>query len=170
MTASTSEVPAKDRIIAGKFLTFVLDGISYALGVAEVREIIRLPAITALPHMPGHIRGGVNLRGKIVPVADFRARFGLAPAEPSDNPCVIVAQVGPASGLPQFMGLVVDGVTEVVSIAEKDIGPAPDFGAGMDTRFILGMAKLGGIVTTLLDIDAALSLGPTARPATATPR
>jgi purine-binding chemotaxis protein CheW len=138
---------------AGKYLTFALDRESYGIDVLKVREIIRLTAITPVPQMPAHIRGVINLRGKIIPVMDLRVRFEFATAANTEQTCIIVVQVKLPDGRLTSMGLVVDGVEEVIHLAEKDIEETPNFGGQICTDYITGIAKVKGAVKSLLDID-----------------
>jgi purine-binding chemotaxis protein CheW len=158
MTAEVLE-PKKgtETVVAGKYLTFCLGSESYGVEVLKIREIIRLVNITAVPQMPGYVKGVINLRGKIIPVVDLRLKFGLATAETTERTCIIVVQVDLSSGVKTQMGLVVDGVEEVVNIAAADIEETPDFGTKLDTEYIVGMAKIKGVVKTLLDIDKVVS-------------
>jgi purine-binding chemotaxis protein CheW len=143
--------------LAGKHLTFVLGRECYGVPVLRVREIIRLCNITPVPQMPSYIKGVLNLRGKIIPVADLRIKFGLASAENTDLTCIVVVSITLADKTSSLMGLVVDGVEEVVNIAASDIEPTPDFGAAVETDYILGMAKIKGTVKSLLDIDKIIT-------------
>ncbi len=143
--------------LAGKYLSFTLQPESYAFPVLKVREIIRLIDITPIPQMPQFIRGVINLRGKIVPVVDLRTRLNLAPADATERTCIVVVQVRPSTGPAIHLGLVVDGVEEVLNLADGDIEETPDFGSKLDTEFLLGIAKLKGRVTALLDIDRVLA-------------
>ena len=145
------------RNLAGKYLTFVLGHESCGIAVLKVREIIRLTNITAVPQMPNYVKGVINLRGKIIPVVDLRLKFGLARAEMTERTCIIVVQVDLPSKTQSQMGLVVDGVEEVITIAATDIEGPPDFGTKLDTNSILGMAKVKGVVKTLLDIDKVVA-------------
>ena len=156
MPAIAEPVSNQASAAAGKYLTFVLGDESYGISVLKVREIIRLTAITAVPQMPGYIRGVINLRGKIIPVVDLRAKFGLPQAQHAERTCIVVVQVTPASGPQIQMGLVVDDVEEVINIATADIEETPDFGVQLDTQYLLGMAKIKGVVKSLLDIDRVL--------------
>ncbi len=139
--------------VAGKYLTFNLDAESYGIDVLKVREIIRLAAITAVPQMPAHIRGVINLRGKIIPVMDLRVRFGIAPTESTNQTCIVVVQVKLPNGKPAQMGLIVDGVEEVINLAESDIEETPNFGGAVATECLIGIAKVKGVVKSLLNID-----------------
>jgi purine-binding chemotaxis protein CheW len=145
------------RRLAGKYLTFTLHQESYGIDVLKVREIIRLTDITTVPQMPAYVRGVINLRGKIIPVMDLRLRFGLPEAANTEQTCIIVVQIRLPEGKTAQVGLIVDGVEEVANIAATDIEETPDFGGDIATTSILGMAKIKGVVKTLLDIDKALS-------------
>lgn len=174
MATATLENPTRTtKQLAGKYLTFILGGESYGVPVLKVREIIRLTAITAVPQMPAYVRGVINLRGKIIPVIDLRLRFGFAAAASTEQNCIVVVQVKTPAGQATQMGLVVDAVEEVTNIAASDIEETPDFGAQVDTKNILGMGKIKGVVKALLDIDKVIGgdkvaqLTPTAAPAAA---
>jgi purine-binding chemotaxis protein CheW len=145
--------------LAGKYLTFTLGSQSYGIDVLQVREIIRRPAITPVPQMPAHIRGVINLRGKIIPVMDLRLRFAAATAEDTDQTCIVVVQVKLADGKLDQTGLIVDGVEEVIHIAATDIEEPPDFGAAKASEYLLGMAKVKGFVKTLLRINTIVGAG-----------
>ena len=143
--------------LAGKYLTFNLERQRYAIDVLKIREIIRMIAITAVPQMPSHVRGVINLREKIIPVFDLRLRFGFGQGKNTEQTCVVVVLVKLPDGKATQMGLVVDGVEEAINIPAADIEETPDFGADISTECILGMAKTKGAVTALLDIDCVLA-------------
>ncbi len=140
-----------------KFLTFALGKASYGIDVLKTREIIRLVDITAVPRMPDYVKGVINLRGRIIPVIDLRLRFALANADTTERTCIVVVQVNLPGGLSLQMGLVVDAVEEVINLADSDIEAPPNFGAGLTTDCILGMAKAKDVVKTLLDIDKVVA-------------
>ncbi len=140
------------RTRAGKYLTFVLAGEEYGLEILTVREIIGMMDITAVPRTPAFVKGVINLRGKVIPVVDLRAKFGMSVAEKTDETCIIVVDVAGVE-----MGIMVDKVSEVLNIAEKDIEDAPSFGVNVNTDFIRGMGKAAGKVRILLDITKVLS-------------
>jgi len=142
---------------AGKYLTFQLGREEFGIRVLKVREIMGLQEITAVPQTPAHVRGVINLRGKVVPVVDLRVKFGLAAGEYTQRTCIIVTQVQMESG-PALMGIIVDGVSEVVNLAAADIEDTPEFGEDIGRRYLLGMAKSKGKVKILLDIDKVVSL------------
>jgi purine-binding chemotaxis protein CheW len=140
----------------GKYLTFTLHCESYGIDVLKVREIIRHSNITAMPQMPAHIRGVINLRGKIIPVMDLRLRFEFPTTADSQQPCIVVVQVKLLDGKSTEMGLVVDGVEEVINLNAADIEETPSFGGPICTDYILGLAKVKGAIKTLLDIDGVI--------------
>jgi purine-binding chemotaxis protein CheW len=142
---------------AGKHLTFNLQRESYGIDVLKVREIIRLTSITAVPQMPDYVKGVINLRGKIIPVIDLRLRFGFDSVKDTDLTCIIVVQAKLSDGKNTQMGLIVDGVEEVVNLTDSDIEETPDFGGKISTDYIIGMAKVKGTVKTLLNIDRVLA-------------
>lgn len=135
----------------GKYLTFKLAEEEYGLAILKVREIIGLMDITAVPRAPHHIRGVVNLRGKIVPVLDLRRKFGLPDVELKRENCIVTAMIegGHESIL---VGLLVDSVSEVLLVEDGAIEPVP---ALQDVKlpFVVGLAKSQDKVRILLDID-----------------
>lgn len=140
---------------AGKYLTVVLDNESYGIEVLKVREIIRMQKITPVPRTPAYVKGIINLRGRVIPIIDLRMKFGLK-AEIAERTCIVVVQVN-INGAPAQMGLIVDSVEEVTTLSEGEIEPTPDFGARVDTTCLLGLAKIKGVVKTLLDIDQVIA-------------
>jgi len=150
----TATAPVDAR--AGKYLTFQLGNEEFGIRVLKVREIMGLQEITAVPQTPIHVKGVINLRGKVIPVIDLRLKFGLAGAEYTQRTCIIVAQVRGESGL-ILMGVVVDGVSEVLNLAGSEIEDTPNFGEEAAGKYLLGMAKVKGKVKILLDIDQVLS-------------
>ncbi len=137
----------------GRYLTFKLGQESYGLPVLGVREIIRLCPITVVPRMPAYIKGVINLRGKVIPILDLRAKFQLASEGYGDRACIIIVQVGAPPGPVMLMGAIVDAVEEVVQLGDRELEPTPDFGGSPNTEYILGMATIHGGVKTLLDLD-----------------
>jgi purine-binding chemotaxis protein CheW len=141
---------------AGKYLIVHLGNEEFGVEVLKVREIMGLQDITNVPQMPPFVLGVINLRGKVVPVVDLRLKFGLESREYSRRACIVVVRtVQDEEETP--VGMIVDGVAEVLTLAETDIEDTPDFGSGRATLYLRGMAKLNGRVTILLDIDRALS-------------
>lgn len=154
----------------GRYLTFTLGRESYGLPVLGVREIIRLCPITPVPRMPPYIKGVINLRGKVIPILDLRAKFQLSNEGYGERACIVVVNLGDPPAPVSLMGAMVDAVEEVVHLSAAEIEPTPDFGGSPDTRYILGMATVQGDVKTLLDLDRVfleeglLTLFPTETP------
>ncbi len=156
-TIESHEAPARpvsgaETGVGGKFLTFFLGDEAYGLEILKVHEIIGMLPITRVPRTPTFIRGVINLRGKVIPVVDLRSKFSLPTVDDTEQTCVIVVEVGDVE-----MGIVVDRVSEVLTIASSEIDPAPSFGVAVNTDFILGIGKTGNKVTMLLDIRRVLS-------------
>lgn len=141
----------------GRYLTFALGHESYGIEVLAVQEIIRLPAITAVPQLPAYLRGVINLRGKIIPVTDLRARFGLEHNGDTTRTCIVVVQIQRPGRPAMPMGLVVDTVEEVIHIAADDMTPPPEFGTAVDVSFLHALARVKGSVKALLDIQRVLT-------------
>jgi len=141
---------------SGKYLVFQLGREEFCIRVLKVREIMGIQDITAVPQTPAHVKGVINLRGRVIPVVDLRLKFGLPEIEYTQRTCIIVVQVhGDASSM--LMGTVVDGVAEVLNLTAGDIEDTPDFGQGAATSYLLGMAKIKGKVKILLEIDQVLT-------------
>jgi len=140
----------------GKYLTFVLVDEEYAFPVGHVREIVRITDITVVPRMPAHVRGVINLRGKVVPVMDLRIRFNLRAEPPTDETCIIVTESSIGDRRVVF-GAIVDRVSEVLNVSADEIEDRPDFGERLDTQYMLGIAKVKGRIKILLDLDQMLA-------------
>lgn len=156
MAAVQTDRPGPMADLAGKYLTFRLGSGRYGVGVLRVREIIRPTAFTPTPGMPAYMLGVINLRGRIIPVADLRQRFGMESAASLDLACIIVVELGGGPQPPLTMGLRVDAVDEVLNVTADEVQEPPRFGVACDTEHLLGMAKSKGLVTTLLDLDRLL--------------
>lgn len=153
--AHTTPRTARTAEREGKYLTFVLAGEEYGIGILKVREIIGMLPITAVPQTPAYVKGVINLRGKVIPVIDLRLKFGMPEMDYTERTSIIVVDVIGRSITIQI-GIVVDSVSEVVNIKADEIEDTPTFGTRLDTDYILGIAKLGGQVKILLDIDRVL--------------
>lgn len=141
--------------LEGKYLTYSLGKEEYGIGILKVREIIGMMPITGVPRTPGFIKGVINLRGKVIPVVDLRLKFGMGAVDYTERTCIVVVEIANAAGtIP--MGIVVDSVSEVLNIRRSEIEETPTFGANLSVDYILGMAKIGGGVKILLDIDKVL--------------
>lgn len=141
---------------AGKYLAFHLDGADYAIQVLRVREIMGMREVTSVPRTPHFVRGVLKLRGRVIPVIDLRLKVGLPAQEYTEQTCIIVVQV-PAEGASAQMGIIVDAVSEVLTLADEEIEDAPDVGAGVQLPYVLGIARTKGKVKTLLSIETVLN-------------
>ena len=150
-------------------MTFKLANEEYGLEILKVREIIRLMNITRVPRAPEFINGVINLRGKVIPVVDLRLKFGMEAQADTAKTCIIVMQVNRTEGRKMTMGILVDEVLEVLSIAQDQIEPTPNFGAKTsDNNFILGVGKSERRVIFLIDIGQVLTSDETAAAVEAT--
>lgn len=135
----------------GKFLTFSLGNEYYGLEISYVTEIIGIQPITEIPELPDYVKGIVNLRGKIVPVMDVRLRFKKAFREYNDRTCIIVIDIKDIS-----IGLIVDSVSEVLTIPDSNIVPPPDMKAAQN-KYIKGIGKVESEIKLLLDCEKMLT-------------
>lgn len=134
-----------------KYLRFIVDSECYGIEIRYVTEIIGLQKITPVPEMPDFVRGIVNLRGKIIPVMDVRVRFNKPFREYMERTCIIVIDIHDLS-----IGLIVDSVTEVLSIPASEIVAPPDLNK-RSNRFVMGIGKVGNEVKLLLDCEKLLN-------------
>lgn len=134
-----------------KFLTFKLGNESYGIEIKHVTEIIGVQPITEVPELPNYIRGIINLRGKIIPVMDVRLRFKKQFREYDDRTCVVVVEA-----MDNSIGLIVDSVSEVLSIPDTEIVAPPEVGRKTN-KFIKSIGKTGSDVKLILDCEKLLS-------------
>ena len=142
--------------LVGKYLTFAIGDEEYGVPVLKVREIIKMMDITQVPQVPHHVKGVINLRGKVIPVVDLRLKFSFAEQAYTERTCIIVVEVALPSGH-VMMGIVVDAVSEVLNIAADEIEQTPEFGERVTTDYMKGVAKVKGKVKILLDLDRVLN-------------
>jgi len=140
-----------------QYLTFMLGGEAFAIGILAIKEIIEYGHLTEVPMMPASVRGVINLRGAVVPVMDLQARFGRSASAVTKRTCIVIVETGDAED-GQVIGVVVDAVNEVLDLPAADIEPPPSFGAAIRSDFIHGMGKIKGRFVILLDVDKVLSL------------
>ncbi|MDH4101281.1 MAG: chemotaxis protein CheW [Nitrospirota bacterium] len=145
--SAITQIQHEDKIVC-----FTLAHEMFGVPISMVHEIIRPAAITAMPRSPDYVKGVLNLRGKIIPVVDLRKRFGLEEAEETKETRIVVVGVG---GL--TVGMVVDGVSEVLRIRAEDIEPPSPIIATVDSEYIRGVGKVEGRLIILLDTEMILS-------------
>ncbi|MGN2434965.1 chemotaxis protein CheW [Pseudomonas syringae] len=141
-----------------QYLTFMLGGEMFAIGILGIKEIIEYGSLTVVPMMPAFVRGVINLRGAVVPVVDLSARFGRQNSEITRRSCVIIIEASTEDGQPQDIGLLVDNVSAVLEIPASQIEPPPNFGARIRADFISGMAKVDGHFVIVLEVERVLSI------------
>ena len=141
-----------------QYLTFLIAGEEYAVGILRVKEIIEHEAMTRLPGAPRCIRGVINLRGAVVPVVDLAIRFGLAPLEITRRTCFVIVELSNA-GERLVVGLMADVVSSVVDLPAEEIEPVPAFGTVARAEHLKGLGKVGNKFTLILDLDRLLSDG-----------
>ncbi|WP_422614185.1 chemotaxis protein CheW [Azoarcus taiwanensis] len=167
MTAMVKKEP--DAVVAGRrgdgatesdelrqYLTFMLGGETFAIGILHIKEIIEYGQLTTVPMMPEFIRGVINLRGAVVPVIDLARRFGGKRSEVTRRSCIVILELE-SEDETQVIGAVVDAVNEVIEIDPDCIEPAPAFGARIRTDFIAGMGKIHDRFVILLNVDNVLA-------------
>jgi purine-binding chemotaxis protein CheW len=142
------------RMTEQQLVLFDLASEHYAIDSMNVREIIRMQAITKIPGAPPSVEGVINLRGKVTPVMDLRKRLGLEAGQESKDTRIVVVEVGG-----QDVGLIVDGVSEVLRIPVSVIEPTSTIAVAEGTDYILGVANLGEKLVIMLDIRRLLSGG-----------
>ena len=140
-----------------QYLTFLLGGEMFAVGILNVKEIIEYGNLTEIPMMPPFIRGVINLRGSVVPVIDLAARFGGAESQVGKRSCIVILEVSEGD-FRHDIGIMVDAVSEVIEIPGSEIEPPPSFGARIRADFIQGMGKVAGRFVIILNIVRVLSV------------
>jgi purine-binding chemotaxis protein CheW len=135
-----------------QLVVFQLAAELYGVDIARVHEIIRLQTVTRVPRAPAFVEGVINLRGKVIPVVDLRRRFGLPSADHTRASRIVVVEIGD-----QVVGIVVDGVSEVLRVNAATVEPPSPVVTGMDSDYVRGIAKLPERLVILLDLDRVLA-------------
>ena len=141
-----------EKTLTNQFVTFQLGAETYGISILKLNEIIAYQSCTTIPNVPGFIRGVLNLRGIVVPVIDLRERFGMELKDYDQFTVILILDV---SG--RIMGLVVDAVSDVLTLNSDDVKPRPHFSTGISTEFISGMGIKDKKFIILLDVDKLLS-------------
>ena len=151
MTQTTTK-PAGADAIAQEYLVFRLGNEEYGIDILKVQEIRGCDSVTRIPNAPGFITGVTNLRGVIVPIVDLRVKFSQGDVEYNDNTVVIVLNLGQ-----RVVGIVVDGVSDVLSLTADQIRPAPEFAVTLSTEYLTGLGALGERMLILVNIEKLLN-------------
>lgn len=134
-----------------EFLTFVLGGEEYAIDILKVQEIRGYDAVTPIAHAPEFIKGVINLRGSIVPIIDLRIKFGLGKPDYTPFTVVVILNVGT-----RVVGIVVDAVSDVIAVEERQLHPPPELSRAVDLRYITALAMLGERMLIVVDIEGLM--------------
>ena len=153
-TQALATAPVESR---EQYLAFTLGGETFAMDIRSIREVIQFGGITEVPLMPPFIRGVINLRGSVVPVIDLSVRFNRPGTAVAHRTCIVILELSQGEGTAE-LGVMVDNVSEVLSIGESEIEPAPAFGSEIRSEFIAGVAKVGDRFVILLDVNHVLSV------------
>jgi purine-binding chemotaxis protein CheW len=149
---ATQEKPSEDVVTNNEFLSFTLGKEEYGIDILKVQEIRGYDAVTVLANTPEFIKGVINLRGIIVPIVDMRIKFNLGNVTYDELTVVIILNVAK-----RVVGMVVDGVSDVISLTSEQIKPAPEFGASLDTQYIMGLGTLDERMIILADIERLMT-------------
>lgn len=137
---------------SGEYLTFTLGHEEYAIDILKVQEIRGYEPPTRIAGAPEFIKGVINLRGTIVPIVDLRIKFRLGEPAYDQFTVVIILNIGR-----RVVGVVVDGVSDVIQLGSDNLRPAPEFGAALDTRYLLGLGTVEERMIIVVDIEALMS-------------
>ncbi|VAW51215.1 Positive regulator of CheA protein activity (CheW) [hydrothermal vent metagenome] len=140
-----------------QYLTFKLDGESFATEISKVREVLEYTQVTPVPRSPEFMQGVINLRGNVVPVVDLRLQFGMPTIEPTVDSCIIIIEVT-IEGTSTVLGALADSVQEVINLRPEQLESAPSFGARIDNAFVQYMGKLKDRFVIVLDMNKVFSL------------
>ena len=147
---NVAQTVAEDEVL--QWVTFQLDRETYGINVMQVQEVLRYTEIAPVPGAPDYVLGIINLRGNVVTVIDTRSRFGLQPAEVSDNSRIVIIEAEK-----QVSGILVDSVAEVVYLRASEIDVAPSVGTEESAKFIQGVSNRDGELLILVDLNKLLS-------------
>jgi len=140
-----------------QYLAFSLGGETFAMDIRSIREVIQFGGITEVPLMPPFIRGVINLRGSVVPVIDLGVRFQWQPSLVAHRTCIVILELEQAGECAE-LGVMVDNVSEVLSIGASEVEPAPAFDSDLREEFIAGVAKVNDRFVIILDVNKVLSV------------
>jgi purine-binding chemotaxis protein CheW len=137
---------------SGEYLTFTLGSEEYGIDILKVQEIRGYDSVTKIANSPPFIKGVINLRGVIVPIIDLRIKFNLGETSYDQFTVVIILNIGK-----RVMGVVVDGVSDVIQLNSDNLRPAPEFGSILDTRYILGLGTIEQRMIIVVDIEKLMT-------------
>jgi len=157
MNNETEQNDAAQDNEAVQYLTFKLDGESFATEISKVREVLEYTKVTPVPRSPEFMQGVINLRGSVVPVVDLRLQFGMSVVEPTVDTCIIIIEVN-IEGTSTILGALADSVQEVIDLKQEQLEDAPSFGTRINNDFVQYMGKLEDRFVIVLDMNKVFSL------------
>jgi purine-binding chemotaxis protein CheW len=160
-TTRTDSATAGNQAVVqftNQYLTFLLAGEEYGVGILDVQEVKAWEGVTQIPNAPAHVKGVLDLRGMIVPIVDLRIRFGLPSQDYTATTVIIVLKLE-QQGDTQVIGIVVDAVSDVMDVTDDRVKDPPEFANSAQTRFLKGLASLDNKLVILLNTDKLLSQG-----------
>ena len=152
MNASMDMIDQSANAPVGEYLTFILGNEEYGIEILKVQEIRGYDAVTKIANTPDFIKGVINLRGTIVPIVDLRLRFNLGTADYNEFTVVIILNL---SG--RIMGIVVDGVSDVITLQAAQLRAVPDLVSTIDTKYLLGLGTVENRMLILVDIESLMT-------------
>jgi purine-binding chemotaxis protein CheW len=152
MQANPSAKIEDTDLAAGEYLTFILGGEEYGIEILKVQEIRSYEAVTKIANTPDFIKGVINLRGSIVPIVDLRMRFNLNLVEYNEFTIVIILSFSK-----RIIGIVVDGVSDVLDLNQSQISPVPELVSNIDTKYLKGLGSVDDRMLILVDIEQLMS-------------
>ncbi len=153
----SSELTSEDNNTSVQFLTFLVKGEVFALDIKSIKEILNYRPITKMPFMPGFVHGVLNLRGDVLPVIDLSSRLHNEITSIGARSTVLIIETATAQGS-QTMGILVDGVSEVLSLDSAHIDTPPQFGAHLKPEFIFGVTRLNDNFIIILNQETVFSM------------
>ncbi|HIJ79880.1 MAG: chemotaxis protein CheW [Desulfobulbaceae bacterium] len=144
------------KAVGGKFLTFNLEQEEYGILINRVKEIIGMMPVSAIPRASQFIKGVINLRGIVIPIVDLRLKFGMQAKEQTEKTCIIVIEQKKGEQKTNI-GIIVDSVSEVLTISPENIDPPPALVGCKDHSYLDGIAKSKNCIKMILNIDEVLA-------------
>lgn len=142
----------EEDVTTEKYLTFLIDSQTYAVEISNVKEIISIQEVTAMPDFPKFIKGIINVRGVIIPVIDMRYRFKKPEKEYDERSSIVITIINEL-----LIGLIVDSVDEVLDVEIADISPSPKLSADSSAKYVSSIAKIGKKIVLILDTNRLLN-------------
>jgi purine-binding chemotaxis protein CheW len=150
------EITKRKMLNGARFLSFILNQEEYCIEILKIKEIMGMTTITPIPQTPAFIKGVINLRGRIIPIIDLRLKFEMPYKDYLDRTCIVVVELD-YNGQVNLMGIVVDTIQEVISIAKEKISDVPYINMKIKSEYIQGIAEAGDKIKIVLDITKVMT-------------